>query len=147
MAGSSPRAAWIGASASGTRVAGSTGATTPQKPLFTLQQPSPVLGVAFSPDGRRLAAGLRRSLGAHLGPDHADEVLILRGHLDAVSSVAFSPDGWRLASGEHGPDRQDLGRDRGSKHDPVPRSSGSTVASVRSVAFSPDGRWLASAGR
>jgi WD40 repeat protein len=58
-----------------------------------------VYGLAFSPDGTRLATACQ---------DHAmrlwdlathDEVVELNGHTDYVHAVAFSPDGTRLASG------------------------------------------------
>jgi WD40 repeat protein/predicted Ser/Thr protein kinase len=59
----------------------------------------PVLTVAVSPDGSRIASG---------GPDRSiklwdadggTEVLTLRGHEGAVRSLAFTPDGTALASG------------------------------------------------
>ena len=55
-----------------------------------------VNAVAFSPNGRVLANGQRRSDGARVEcPDRARHV---RGHTNRVWSVAFSPDGQRLAS-------------------------------------------------
>ena len=55
-------------------------------------------GVAFSPDGQRLASA------SYGGTVHlwdlrtGQETLSLEGHIDVVTSVAFSPDGHRLAS-------------------------------------------------
>jgi WD40 repeat protein len=55
--------------------------------------------VAYSPDGKMIAAG-------HMGPDTIvlrnidnDQKLTLEGHKDGILSVAFSPDGKTLASG------------------------------------------------
>jgi WD40 repeat protein len=57
-----------------------------------------VFGVAFSPDGRRLAtAGGDKTVKVWEAAT-GQEVLSLKGHGDAVLSVAFSPDGKRLAS-------------------------------------------------
>ena len=54
--------------------------------------------------------------------------LILRGHVDAVSSVAFSPDGWRLASASQDETDQGLGCDPGS-----PDRSRSAIIRTRSA--------------
>ena len=58
-----------------------------------------VNGVAFSPDGHRLASASWRRHGAVVGRRHrpADRQP-LTGHTGAVTGVAFSPDGHRLAS-------------------------------------------------
>ena len=104
-------------------------------------------GVAFSPDGRRLAAvgGL---IAVH--PDRevkvwdaqtGQEILSLRGHVGGLRSVAFSPDGRRLAS---------AGLDQTVKL--WDAATGQEVLTLRGhidnvfcVAFSPDGHQLASA--
>ena len=58
--------------------------------LFTID-------VAFSPDGKRLAAGLSRTV--HVwSADTGQEVRVLQGHTGRVTAVAFSPDGKRIAS-------------------------------------------------
>ena len=65
---------------------------------------SPVLGVAFSPDGRRLASCSGQLDGEGDASirlwDTAtgDPLALLVGHTSAVCAVAFSPDGRRLAS-------------------------------------------------
>jgi eukaryotic-like serine/threonine-protein kinase len=100
--------------------------------------------VAFSPDGKRLAATRRQ--GSEVGiwdTASGEELLRLRGTVGSPTGVAFSPDGKRLASGDDsgGVRIWELGRGqellllRG--HDGY----------VKTVAFSPDGRRLASAGQ
>ena len=54
--------------------------------------------VAFSPDGPRLASASKDRTVRLWDPASGEELLILRGHEDDVSSVVFSPDGMRLAS-------------------------------------------------
>jgi eukaryotic-like serine/threonine-protein kinase len=106
-----------------------------------------VEGVAFSPDGRRLA-----SVGGQLSvhPDRevkvwdarsGEALLSLPGHVGGLRSVAFSPDGRRLASG---------GLDQTIKI--WDATTGLEVLTLRghldsilSLAFSADGRRLASA--
>jgi WD40 repeat protein/tRNA A-37 threonylcarbamoyl transferase component Bud32 len=98
-------------------------------------------GVAFSPDGLRLASvgadGTVRVWDRQTG----EAVLTLRGHEGAVLAVAFSPDGLRLASG--GADHTARLWDR-EGHEVV-TLRGHTVG-VGSVAFSPDGTRLATGG-
>jgi WD40 repeat protein len=56
--------------------------------------------VAFSPDGKWLAAGTRYGLVKVWDADRRTEVATLRGHAGDVWAVAFSPGGDTLASGD-----------------------------------------------
>jgi len=55
-----------------------------------------ICGVAFSPDGRRLATASYDRTAKVWDTATGEELLTLTGHLAAVTSVAFSPDGRRL---------------------------------------------------
>ena len=59
-----------------------------------------VTGVAYSPDGHRLASASARQHARLWNPD-IDAIIRqpLIGHDDAVNAVAYSPNGHRLASG------------------------------------------------
>jgi WD40 repeat protein len=58
-----------------------------------------VLGLACSPDGRRLATGSNDRTIKLWDTTTGEEVFTLRGHTSGVLCVAFSPDGQRIASG------------------------------------------------
>ena len=59
----------------------------------------PVLGVAFSPDGKRMASCGEDRTVKIWDTDMGWEILALSGHESSVTSVAFSPDGSQVVSG------------------------------------------------
>ncbi len=135
--------------------------------LFTLgnEEVGPkdgVTSVAFSPDGRLVAAVLEyysATVLTRLVQGSLDRIVRLwdaqtgyfleryEGHLDSVYSVAFSPDGKSLASGSLDKTLKlwDLS---GSRARSRCRSNFSGHKDfVLSVAFSPDGNWLISGSK
>jgi WD40 repeat protein len=102
---------------------------------------SGVDGVAFSPDGKRLATASWDHTAKVWDVESGKELLTLRGHSNGVYGVAFSPDGKHLAtaSSDHTAKVWDVesGRElltlRGHSD------------SVDGVAYSPDGKRLATA--
>jgi WD40 repeat protein len=67
----------------------------PIKGLFNYRQP------AFSPDGRRLALAVERTVAAICDAATGAELRRLAGHRDFVSAVAWDPMGGVLATGSH----------------------------------------------
>ena len=100
----------------------------------------PVMTVAFSPDGARLASGGDGGVRVW-DVVSGEELLAPGGHGGVVLSVAFSPDGARLATGGGGGVRV---WDAASGEELLAPGGHSGV--VMSVAFSPDGARLASGG-
>jgi WD40 repeat protein len=98
--------------------------------------------VAYSPDGRRLAAACDDGTVRLVDVESGNEISRLKGHEKSVLAVAFSPDGRTLASGaEDGTVRLwDTGGTRG-KH-VLEGHHGAVLA----VDFAPDGSTVASGG-
>jgi WD40 repeat protein len=95
--------------------------------------------VAFSPDGSLIAfAGASGKIFLQ-ETETGDEVAVLEGHINEISSLAFSPDGQTLASGSYDESTilWDVRRER-----QIEQFYGH-IDQVFAVAFSPDGRLLA----
>ncbi len=96
--------------------------------------------LAFSPDGRWLAAGFLNGSIKIWEVSSGISVLHLQGHLAGVNSVAFSPNKVWLASGSRDKTIRlwngETGREIHTMH--------GHAGDVRAVAFSPDGEWLIS---
>ena len=126
------------------------------KPLFGFDKmPISVWGLAFSPDGKRLAAAT-----GYYGSNEPGDVRVwdmttgselydLKGHTGCVWSVAFSPDGRRLVSASGGWGLHAVGPGEVIIWDMI---TGQEVWSLRghsrtvyAAAFSPCGRRLATA--
>src|SRR5262249_35779790 len=110
------------------------------KELYTFAVPSDVYGVAFSPDGRRVAAALGDKAIRIWGMTAGYERRGLAGHPGPVHRVPFSPDGRLLAaaSADHPvriwePDNQ---------HQQLISTLRSHSAMAWGVAFSSDGKRL-----
>jgi WD40 repeat protein len=101
---------------------------------------NPKYSVAFSPDGRTLAAGSENGTIMLWDAASGTEIRTLQGHSSSVNSVAFSPDGRTLASGSGDNTIKLWDAESG---DEIRTLQGHSDM-VWSVAFSTDGRTLAS---
>jgi WD40 repeat protein len=104
---------------------------------FTKTDPEP--SVAFSPDGKLLAAAMHDGAVCLWAIPSGKMVGTLRGHIQAIRGIAFSPDGKTLATG--GDDRKVKLWNIGTQHEVATLEL--LKGGCRSVRFSPDGRTLA----
>jgi WD40 repeat protein len=117
----------------------------------TDEHPDPVWGIAFSPDGKRLASASGDNRVRVWDVQTGQETLSLSGHTNAVNSVSFSPDGRRLASASGVWDENQKKWISGEVKvwDAQTGQEALTLKGhtdpVNCVSFSPDGRRLASA--
>jgi WD40 repeat protein len=96
--------------------------------------------VAFSPDGKLLAAGTRGGSIHIWAPGSGRRLHVLTGHAGGVWALAFSADGKALASGGHDRTVRVWETATGRERLRLPRHA----AGVLSVAFAPDGWRLVS---
>jgi WD40 repeat protein len=103
----------------------------------------PVLALALSPDGTKLArsSGLSAEV---LDSATGERIVALVGGRDWVQSLAWSPDGKRLAVGSHG--QVQLWEVAGAGTWPDPKTLGPITERALGLAFSPDGSRLAVGG-
>src|SRR5262249_28216081 len=99
----------------------------------------PVLAVAYSPDGRKLASGGTDRTVRLWEPGRDRTALPLKGHEGTILALAFAPDGKVLASGSA--DGTVCLWDTASGE--LQRSRKVSPRSVICLAFSPDGQTLA----
>ncbi len=102
----------------------------------------PVLAVALSPDGKRLALGRGNRLLVHdLQATNFPVLIETNASLDAVRALAWSPDGRRLASGGY----RELTVRNADDFSVVWRAGSNLVGRVAALAFTPFGGALAAA--
>jgi eukaryotic-like serine/threonine-protein kinase len=122
-------------------------------------RPAPAFGssylalgvVAFSPDGKRLAAASSNALDIHQraevvvwDADTGEVLTRMAGHSAPVSGLSFTPDGQRLASASW-----DINRGAVGEVKLWDVATGTEILTLRghvAVDFSPDGRFLAAVG-
>ncbi|MDE2658511.1 MAG: PKD domain-containing protein, partial [Verrucomicrobiota bacterium] len=100
-----------------------------------------IVSLAFSADGKRLAAGSEDNRIALMDPVSGKVLRSFVGHQAAVVALAFSPDGKRLASASHDRSVKIWDPSSGKELLTLPGHAGP----VHAVAYSPDGKRIATA--
>ena len=107
---------------------------------------NPVFGVAFSPDGKRIATASMYQ-GVKVWDAESRQLLCSAAGLNgAVISVDFSPDGKRVAAGIYNPEKTGSIWIGNAETGHPEKVIGAYVGVIWRVAFSPDGKYVASAG-
>jgi WD40 repeat protein len=102
-------------------------------------RPGTVTGVAFSPDGTRLATASRDNVGRLWDVAAGTNVLAFVGHAKPLSGVAFSPDGTRVATNSDDKTTRLWNTATGEQT----LCLRGYTRRVKQIAFSPDGTLLA----
>ena len=106
-----------------------------------LAHSAPVNGVAYSPDGTRVATASSDQTAKVWDAANGHVLLTLRGHIGSVNGVAYSPDGKRVATA--GEDGTICEWDAMNGQELLTLRDHSSP--VNGVAYTPDGKGLASA--
>jgi WD40 repeat protein len=111
--------------------------------LYTISGTHAFLGIGFSPDGTRLAAGDRDGVVTvwDISSGQPREVQVLRGHTGVIADLAFSPDGTRLVTAST--DKTARLWDLADGRELLTLALHTDI--VVYIAFSPDGKRLATA--
>jgi WD40 repeat protein/RIO-like serine/threonine protein kinase len=112
---------------------------TGQSQTIETTQPWGASDVAFSHDGRLLAASSLEGIIRLWDTNGLQPIDVLRGHLIGVNAVVFSPDGQRLASGSQGDEAVKLW-DVPTRQEVATLSGEGLIAD--GLTFSPDGNLL-----
>ncbi len=103
-----------------------------------------VLGLAFNPDGRRVASADADGFIKFWDPATGENTTSVRGHTGSIHSVAISPDGRRLATG--GDDRAVRIWDTTVGQESRTVAPANNDGAVYRMSISPDGRRIALVG-
>lgn len=101
-----------------------------------------VYGIAFSPDGKKIASCSGDKTIKIWETDSGKKVFTLKGHEGQISCIAFSPDGKKMVSGSHDETIKIWETDSGKNM----ATFASHKSRVYSVSFSPDSKKIISGG-